>query len=227
MEKNIANISPNNSEDLSFLEEGANTGIQFKDVLVLLIRNLPWFIICAAIGAGIAFYKVKGEERIYSSSATIMLKSGSSGGSESLRSSALINEFSGQGVALTYISNEMIIIKSQTLMESVVRKLNLNTMYSYNTRLAKRNKVLYKDSPVEVSFPEANEQLSATLIVTPQDTATVILSAFQGNEELPKMTVHVGDVVNTPVGKVKVEYTWYYNDGFNGISIHVQRFLTP
>ena len=87
MEKNIANISPNNSEDLSFLEEGANTGIQFKDVLVLLIRNLPWFIICAAIGAGIAYYKVKGEERIYSSSATIMLKSGSSGGSESLRSS--------------------------------------------------------------------------------------------------------------------------------------------
>lgn len=222
MDNSKTNVSANNSEELSFLEENGNSGLQFKDILMLIIRNLPWFILCALVGAGITYYKVKGQERIYASSATILLKSGSSGGSESLRSSALINEFSGGGVALSSISNEMIIIKSQTLMENVVRRLNLNTMYSYNTRIAKRNKTLYNDSPVEVVFPDANEQLSASLVVTPQDGDVVVLSAFQGNEELPKMTVHVGDTVNTPVGKVKVRYTWYYNEGFNGISIHVQ-----
>lgn len=204
MENNKNNTSGSNSEDLSFLDENINQGIQFKDILVLVFRNLPWFILCALVGAGIAYYKVRGEEKIYSSSATIMLKSGSSGGSESLRTSAFINEVSGSGVAISSISNEIIIIKSQTLMENVVRRLDLNTMYSYTTRLAKRNKTLYKDSPVEVSFPDANEQMSGTLVVTPKDTATVVLSAFQGNEELPEMTVHVGDVVNTPVGKVKV-----------------------
>ena len=224
MDNSKANVSVNSSEELSFLEDNGNSGLQFKDILVLIFRNLPWFILCALVGAGIAYYKVKGEERIYASSATIMLKSGSSGGSESLRSSALINEFSGGGVAISSISNEMIIIKSQTLMENVVRRLNLNTMYSYSTRIAKRNKVLYNDSPVEVVFPEAGEQLSASLVVTPQDGNTVVLSAFQGNEELPKMTVLVGDTVNTPVGKVMVQYTWYYNERFNGNSIHVQRF---
>ena len=220
MENNKTNTIANNSDDLSFLEENANSGIQFKDILVLFIRNLPWFIICALLGAGISYYKVKGEEKVYSSSATIMLKSGNSGGSESLRSSALINEFSS-GVALSTINNEMIIIKSQTLMEIVVRRLNLNTMYSYTTRLAKRNKALYKDSPIEVSFPDANEQLWASLVVTIQNDSTVILSDFQGNKEVPAMTAHVGKVVNTPVGKVKVDYTWYYNVNFNGTSIHV------
>lgn len=223
MENSNLNTSVNSTEELLILEENSNTGLQFKDILVLAFRNLPWFIICAVLGAAIAYYKVKGEERIYSSSATIMLKSGSSGGSESLRSSAFINEVSGVGVAISSISNEMIIIKSQTLMENVVRRLNLNTMYSYSTRIAKRNKLLYNDSPVEVTFPDANEQLSASLNITPVDDATVILSDFQGNTELPKMTVHVGDVVNTPVGKVMVNYTWFYNEGFNGISIHLQR----
>ena len=75
----------NNNDDLSFLEENQG-GIQFKDILFLVIRNLHWFALCALIGAFVAYYKVKGEERVYSSSASIMLKTGSSGGSESLRS---------------------------------------------------------------------------------------------------------------------------------------------
>ena len=184
MENNI-NTNPNNNEDLSFLE-GNQSGIQFKDILFLVIRNLHWFALCALIGAGIAYYRVKGEERLYTSSASIMLKSGTSGGSETLRTSALMNEFASHGVANSSIFNEMMILRSQRLMEIVVRKLNLNTMYSYTTRLAKRNKALYKDSPIEVSFPDGNEQMSASFVVTPQNDSTVTLSAFQGREDLPQ-----------------------------------------
>ena len=212
----------NNSDDTSFLDDNQG-GIQFKDILFLVVHNLHWFILCAIIGAGIAYYKVKGEERVYSSSASIMLKTGNSGGSESLRTSAVMNEFSGRGIAVSSIYNEMMIIQSQRLMEIVVRQLGLNTMYSYTTRLAKRNKALYKDSPIEVVFPFANDQLSASFVVTPVDTATVVLSRFQGNEQSPKMTIHVGDSVNTPVGKVAVHYTWYYNETFHGNDILVQR----
>ena len=221
MENNRLNNNTGNNEDLSFLEENS-TGIQFKDIFFLVVRNLHWFILCALIGAGIAYYKVKGEEKVYSSSATIMLKTGSSGGSESLRSSAVMNEFSGGGIAVSSIFNEMMIIRSQTLMENVVRRLDLNTMYSYTTRLAKRNKALYKDSPLEVVFPDANEQMSASFVATPMDTATVILSEFQGRKDSPKMTVKVGDTVNTPVGRVVVLYTWFYNESFNEVSINVQ-----
>jgi hypothetical protein len=174
----MENIKQNNTDDTNFLEENTG-GIQFKDILFLVLHNLHWFILCAVIGAGIAYYKVKGEEKVYSSSATIMLKTGSSGGSESLRSSAVMNEFMGGGVAISSIFNEMMIIQSQTLMERVVRLLDLNTMYSYTTRLAKRNKALYKDSPVEVILPDANDQTSVLFVVTPQDANTAVLSEFQ------------------------------------------------
>ena len=132
---------------------------------MLVVRNLPWFILCALIGGGLAFYKVKSQEKVYASSTSVMLKTGNSGGSESFRSSAIMSQFAGDGVAYSSIPNEIIIMKSQTLMEQVVRKLGLHTSYSYTTRLAKRNKTLYNDSPVEVLFPDAGEQLNASLIV--------------------------------------------------------------
>ena len=102
MESNI-NTTTNNTEDLSFLDDNGG-GIQFKDILFLVVRNLHWFILCALVGASIAYYKVKCEERIYSSATTILLKTGSSGGSESLRSSALMNQMTGGGVAISSIN---------------------------------------------------------------------------------------------------------------------------
>ena len=89
--------------------------------------------------------------------------------------------------------------------------------------MAKRNKVLYKDSPIEVVFPDGNEQLSASFVVTPKNASTVTLSAFQGRGDAPEMTVTVGDEVSTPVGRVVVHYTWYYNESFNGTPIQVQQ----
>ena len=214
---------PNNTEDLAFLEEEANSGLQFKDILFLVLRNIHWFILFAAIGGGLAYYKVKGEERVYASSTTIMLKSGNNAGTESLRSSALLNEFTSRGATVSTIQNEIMIIKSQTLMENVVRKLHLNTKYSYTTRLAKRNKTLYNDRPVEVLFPDANEQLNVSFVVTPKDATHAELSFFQGREDSPSMTINIGEMTNTPVGKVIINYTWYYNDFFNGIGIQVRQ----
>lgn len=214
----------NNKEDLSFLEEETTGGMQFKDVLFLVLRNIHWFILCALIGGGLAYYKVKSQEKIYASSTSILLKTGSSGGSESYRSSALMYQVTGGGgVAMSSINNEIIIIKSQTLMENVVRRLHLNTKYSYTTRLAKRNKTLYKDSPIEVAFPDANEQLSASMLVTPKNSGEVVISNFNGQENAPAMMVKAGDTINSPVGKIVVRYTWYYNDFFNDIPILVQQ----
>ena len=216
--------NPNTNEDLSFLEDEKAGGLQFKDILFLVLHNLHWFILCALICGGLAYYNVKGKDRIYSSATSILLKTGTSGGSESFRSSALMSQVAGaNGVAVSTINNEIIIIKSQTLMENVVRRLNLNTMYSYTTRLAKRNKTLYKDSPIEVTFPGANEQLSVSMIVTPKNTKEVVLSNFNEQENAPAMTVKVGEEINSPVGKVVIEYTWFYNDFFNGTPILVRR----
>ena len=169
-------------EDLnSFFDESANSGFKFKDLVFLVLLNLPWFILFSMIGGIIAFYKVRGEERIYSSASSLLIKTANSGGSESFRGSAALNSINGPGLFVSTVNNEVMVMKSQTIMENVVRQLNLNVMYSYKTKVAKRNTDLYKDSPIDVTFPEMDEQANATFSVKPLDDEFVLLDDFGGS----------------------------------------------
>ncbi len=76
---NDKNNKPAN--EAAFFDEDTNSGFKFKDVVYLILRNLHWFLICALIGGLYAYYKVRNEDRIYASSATVMIKNGSSAGS--------------------------------------------------------------------------------------------------------------------------------------------------
>ena len=161
------NIQRQNNDSQAFIDEDANSGFKFKDLVFLVLRYLHWFVLCAAIGGVIAYYNVKGKERIYASSASMMIKTSTSGGSESFRSSSTVNTLMGQNLILSTINNEIMVLKSQSNMESMVRKLNLCTNYSYRTKLAKRNKDLYKASPIEVTFPDGDEQAWISFSVEP------------------------------------------------------------
>ncbi|MDO5316803.1 MAG: polysaccharide biosynthesis tyrosine autokinase [bacterium] len=210
MENNKVNTSSN---DTSFLDDDANSGFKFKDLLFLVLRNLHWFILCAAICGLYSYYKVRNQERIYASSASIMIKMAVSGGSDTYRGSSAISAITGQGVAISSVQNEMMVLKSQTNMENMVRKLNLNTMYSYKTKIAKRNKDLYKSSPIEVTFPDMEEEASASFMVRPIDNNYVMLEDIGGN--VPSMKVKLNDTVMIPQGRMVVTPTWIYKDFIN------------
>ena len=116
-------------EDLNtFFDESANSGFKFKDLVFLILRNLPWFILFSMIGGVIAYYRVRGEERIYSSASSLLIKTSMNSGSESSRGSATLNAIQGSGLFVSTVNNEIMVIKSQSLMENVVRQLNLNVM---------------------------------------------------------------------------------------------------
>ena len=53
---NNENFRPNDMN--AFFDESANSGFKFKDLVFLILHNLPWFLICASIGGLIAFYNV-------------------------------------------------------------------------------------------------------------------------------------------------------------------------
>ncbi len=210
MDNNKTNKPAN---EAAFFDEDTNSGFKFKDVVFLVLRNLHWFLICALIGGLYAYYKVRNEDRIYASSATVMIKNGASAGSESMRGSSAINAIMGQGVVVSSVNNEMMVLKSQTNMENMVRQLNLNTSYRYKTKVAKRNKDLYKSSPVEVNFPDMDEQTTASFTVRPYDSQHVILEDIGSN--VPSMKVRLNDTVRIPSGKVVVSPTWIYGDYMN------------
>lgn len=210
----------NKPDDLnSFFDDSANSGFKFKDLVFLVLRNLPWFILFALIGGVIAFYRVRGEERIYASYSSILIRTQASGGSESMRGSSTLNAIQGAGPIVSTINNEIMVMRSAGNMENMVRRLNLNVMYSYNTKMARRNRILYKDGPVEVAFPGMDENAGASFILKPVDEEHVVLEGFGAN--IPAMKVSLNDTVISPIGKIVVKPTWRYNDFMNiAISVH-------
>ena len=173
---NNTNVNPNDLN--AFFDEDTNSGFKFKDLVFLILRNLPYFIICALIGGIIAYYYVRKQERVYSSTASMIIKTTASGGSESFRGSAPINMISGPGLVISTVNNEVMVLKSQTNMENMVRKLNLNTMYTYKTKVSRRNAVLYKDGPVEIFFPEMDEESKASFSLKVLDAGSALLDDF-------------------------------------------------
>ena len=208
--KNELNKKNNRPEDINtFFDESSNSGFKFKDVVFLVLRNLHWFVLCALVGGVISYYKVSQEDRIYSSRATLLIKTSTNGGSETFRSSAALNSLVSGSIVST-INNEIMILKSQSIMEAMVRDLHLNVAYSYKTKVSKRNKDLYKDSPIEVDFPGMDDQVSVSFSVKPVDQGHVILDDFGGS--IPAMKVRLNDTVISPVGKLVVKPTWRYSD---------------
>ena len=203
-------VNTNPRDVNSFFDEDTNSGFKFKDLVFMILRNLPYFVVCALVGGIISYYNVKKQERIYASSASLMIKTTSSGGSESFRGSVPLNSIFGPGLVFSTINNEIMVLKSQTIMEFMVRKLNLNTSYSYKTKIARRNSDLYKDGPVEVVFPELDEEANANFTLRVLDKNHVELSDF--GVGIPSMKVDINDTIISPVGKLVIKPTWRYAD---------------
>ena len=79
--------------------------------------------------------------------------------------------------------------------------------------MSRRNRDLYKEAPITVSFPEMDENGGASFSVKPLDQEYVLLDDF--GEDIPSMKVRLNDTVISPVGKVVVTPTWKYNDFIN------------
>ena len=210
-----ANTTTNkNLNDVNaFFDEDTNSGFKFKDLVFLILRNLPWFIAFALIGGTVAYYNVRTQERIYASRASLLIKTSASGGSESFRGSAPINTITGAGLVISTVNNEMMVLKSQRNMENMVRALNLNVGYSYKTKVAKRNKNLYKASPVDVKFLDMDEQSYVSFSLKPLDKKYVLIDDLGTN--IPSMEVQVNDTVTIPKGRIVVSPTWLYDDFIN------------
>ena len=67
-------MADNKDSNTSFLSEGKKQEIHIKDILFTLLRNIPWLLICGAVGTFIAGYYVRHQDRIYESSARVLIK---------------------------------------------------------------------------------------------------------------------------------------------------------
>ena len=136
-------VSSNQDNDFSFLEKKDANSLSGKDIFFTILRNLHWLILCALVCGGIAYYHSDRQNRIYESHAKVRLTSVTRSRLESGIST--LESITNRRVAITMnaINDEIIVLKSETPMLEVAKRLDLGTSYSYQTKLVKRQRDLY------------------------------------------------------------------------------------
>ena len=115
----MTDIKTEKDSELTFLEEKKGNFFQFKDVVFLILHNLHWLLIFALAGAAIAFVYVKKQDRLYESSARIIIKSSTANSGTSLRE-AVGRSIIDRQLYNSPINNEMLLLTSKTTMFEVV-----------------------------------------------------------------------------------------------------------
>ena len=192
------------NNDLSFLEKKDANSLSGKDVFYTILRNLHWLILSAAICAGVAYYRSDRADRIYESHAKIRLNSVTRSRLES--GTTTLENITDRRVAITMnaINDEIIVLKSETPMLEVAKRLNLGTSYFYQTKLVKRVRDLYRESPITVQMLDINESDNATAVVTVSSDSTFVIEIG----EFEPVKGHLGDTVSTGLGRISIMPTW-------------------
>ena len=198
--------------------------LSIKDIWNLCISHWYWFAIAVAICLAVAAFYILRTTPVYTRSASVLIKEDSKGRSVATDVSAAFSDL-GFGQTRVNVNNEIVNFKSPDLMLQVVKNLNLNVNYKIDGRM--HDWSLYGSGlPMNVQFLSLADNDKASLTVTPEDSASVVLSAFTLNEKKTvsdKIIVHYGDTVKTPVGDISVVRTMFAKDIVFDFPIYVTR----
>ena len=150
---NNTNPTPNYT-NLSFLDEKQSVSFHIKDLVFLLLRNIHWLLIFALVGALVANFVARRQDKVYQSQAKILIRSGNSLGinDNDTRELSIKSALGLRPFYSSTINNEMMILTAKSTIQKAVEELHLNVIYSTETRFLKRTKNLYAISPVELEF---------------------------------------------------------------------------
>ncbi|MBP5703131.1 MAG: hypothetical protein J6X12_00350, partial [Paludibacteraceae bacterium] len=133
---------------------GSNSGFSIADVLASFGAHWYWFIISVAICLSVAWYHLATTSPVYTRSAMLLIKDESKGASVANIASEM--QDIGLVASKSNLSNELISLKSPTLMTQVVRELQLMDYYKIPVEL--REQDIYGKSPVKVIFDASKKE---------------------------------------------------------------------
>ena len=206
MEREISSASPRKTQ------AGTSPAVLLKTIWGIGLKNWYWFALSLAVAMTVAMYKVFSQVPVYQRTVSILVKPlGGEGSDKTLREL-------GISQTSTSLTNELLMMKSGVVAEQIVRRLNLDVDY---TRKGKFYDIpLYgRDLPVNLLFCdlENNERASLTTALEPDGSLT--LEGWSKNGQSlpdPGLLGHLGDTLETPLGRIVAQASPYYREGQSG-----------
>lgn len=198
----------------------ADDFIRIQDLWSMFVPKWYWFAISLFITLTIAVLYLLSTPPIYTRTAAILVKDNS----KSSSSTSAMNDFSDLGIfkSNTNINNELLTLKSPTLMTEVVNRLGLNETFTIRKGL--KNVDLYKVSPVTITFCDKIEvPLSFTIKFSSKEAFAISELEISGEDIGETLSAQIGDSIQTSAGIMIVSPTQEFTDAFIGTSIRYIR----
>lgn len=198
----------------------ADDFIRIQDLWSMFVPKWYWFAISLFITLTIAVLYLLSTPPIYTRTAAILVKDNS----KSSSSTSAMNDFSDLGIfkSNTNINNELLTLKSPTLMTEVVNRLRLNETFTIRKGL--KNVDLYKVSPVTITFCDKIEvPLSFTIKFSSKEAFAISELEISGEDIGETLSAQMGDSIQTSAGIMIVSPTQEFTDAFIGTSIRYVR----
>lgn len=189
----------------SYIKE-EDSSVNLHDIFRIVLNKWYWFIISVILCVSVAVIYLMWAPRIYERNATVLIKDDKTNSAETAMFQDLAI-FEGK----SNVYNEMIVFKSQTLMDEAVRRLNLDL--SYTVREGLRTQELYTNSPVAFTFKDIEDTQWITFKTKLIDNEKIALWDFKTNgaENDQMIVVNLHDTINTPAGKMVATPTLWHN----------------
>lgn len=198
----------------------ADDFIRIQDLWSMFVPKWYWFAISLFITLTIAVLYLLSTPPIYTRTAAILVKDNS----KSSSSTGAMSDFSDLGIfkSNTNINNELLTLKSPTLMTEVVNRLGLNETFTIRKGL--KNVDLYKVSPVTITFCDKIEvPLSFTIKFSSKEAFAISELEISGEDIGETLSAQMGDSIQNSAGIMIVSPTQEFTDAFIGTSIRYVR----
>lgn len=192
------------------MENNKETNSEIKKLLGLFIDNWKLIAVCAATGIVLAILSLQYIESRYKIHARVLIEdpqgNGNTGSVVGGAASKMLQDFGGFMGGSSNVNNELAVIQSRDLVESVVRKLDLNIKY-YKTGAFKKEE-LFNNAPFKVRFLNLPASLTDSYsfsvnIARPQHLK---LTSKDFTAEF-NTTVAFGDTITTEIGPLSIDKT--------------------
>lgn len=212
----LQNTSPN--KQLKTVDES----LSLRDILDIFLINWKCFLLSVIICVGLARLYLATKPWVFQRQAVMLVKEegGMGGRSRSAASMDALMQLNGVMTG-TSIQNEVYILKSNQLMQQVVKVLNLDVTYTCKRGLMWED--LYATKPLKVEFlDEFTEPTLLKLHLVDKNTCKVV-GMQQGREVFSEeQVIRYGETVTLPVGSICISKTEQF-EGFEGGDIKVIR----
>jgi capsular exopolysaccharide synthesis family protein len=184
--------------------------------LKLVLKNWHWFALSMIICGIIAGLYIMITPKIYERTVQIMLKEDAKRDVREPDETTILKDIN-LSLFKANINNEIEVLLSEKIIKDVVKKLHLEKNYEIRSGL--KYIEIYNETPIVVQFIDMeNNNETSTLFITLLTENKIKLTRFEVENirvSNTPITASISDTINTPLGRIIVSPTLYYEDFIN------------